>query len=68
MKKLKDVLAQTLKGKKVHIKCDCVLNMDFMGVVVDYKIKSNEIVWTIQTNGKLIEIGENHPNLMIEIL
>ena len=68
MKKLKDILGQYLKNKKVHVKCDCVLNMDFIGVVVDYKIKSNEIVWTIQTNGKLIEIGENHPNLMIKLL
>lgn len=68
MKKLKDILGQYLKNKKVHVKCDCVLNMDFIGVVVDYKIKSNEIIWTIQTNGKLIEIGENHPNLMIKLL
>lgn len=68
MKKLKDILGKYLKGKKVHIKCNCILNLDFEGVVIDYKIRSNEIIWSISSNGKIIEIGENHPDLMIEFI
>jgi hypothetical protein len=41
------------------------MKLDVVGIVVDYEIKDNELVFLVDVNGKIISIGENHPNLMV---
>lgn len=41
------------------------MKLDVVGIVVDYEIKDNELVFLVDVNGKIIHIGENHPNLMV---
>lgn len=64
----KDFIANKLKGKNVHFKCDCILKMDVVGVVVSYSVRGSEIVYRVRTEDKYIDIGENTPKLQIEIL
>ena len=68
MKAFKDLLAEQLLYKRVHCKCDCIIPLDFFGYIKDYEINNNEIVYLIDNKGKIIRIGENHPNLYIEIV
>lgn len=69
MTPIKTHIANSLVGQKVHFKCDCLLNIDLVGVVKDWELHQNEIIWDVMTDsGKLIKIGENHPNMNIEIL
>lgn len=63
---LKNYLAEQLKGKRLHFSCNCLFPFDFVGVVKDYFIQNNEIVFNVDKDGKIIKIGENHPNLFIE--
>ena len=42
--------------------------MDFFGYIKDYEINDNEIIFLIDHKGKIVRIGENHPNMYIEIL
>lgn len=62
----KQYIAKQLIGKRLHFKCDCLIPLDHMGVISDYEIINNEIVFIVVINGKPIKIGENHPNLMVE--
>ena len=39
--------------------------MDVDGVVRDYELSQNEIIFIVDVGGKLIRIGENHPNMKI---
>lgn len=41
----------------------CLMDIDVTGIVVDYEVVSNEIIFSIDVNGKIIKLGENHPNL-----
>lgn len=68
MKTFKDLLAEQLLYKRVHCKCECIIPLDFFGYIKDYEINNNEIVYLIDNKGKIIRIGENHPNLYIEIV
>ena len=69
MTPIKTYLAETMVGKRVHFRCDCVLNIDVVGVVKGWSLYQNEILWDVLLdNGKLIKIGENHPNMNIEVL
>lgn len=68
MKAFKDLLAEQLLYKRVHCKCECIIPLDFFGYIKDYEINNNEIVYLIDNKGKIIRIGENHPNLYIEIV
>lgn len=65
---IKTYLANSIKGKKVHFRCDCVLGIDVIGDVIDWEMYQNEIIWTIKIEDKTIKIGENHPNMNMEIL
>ena len=66
---IKSYLADSLVDKQVHFRCDCLLNIDVIGTVKGWKINNNEILWEVHTqNGKIITIGENHPNMYIKIL
>lgn len=69
MTPIKTHLAETIVGKRVHFRCDCVLNIDVVGVVKGWSLYQNEILWDVLLDsGKLIKIGENHPNMNIEVL
>lgn len=62
---LKDYLAKQMLGKRLHFHCDCIVSMDADGVVRDYELDHNEIIFIVDVGGKLIRIGENHPNMKI---
>ena len=62
---LKDHLAKLMLGKRFHFRCDCIVSMDLNGTVKDYEIVGNEIIFIVESDGKLIKIGENHPSMKI---
>ena len=68
MQLFKSYIAESLIGKKLHFKCECIFPIDKIGTIVDYKIVSNEIVFMVDVGGKIISLGENHPNLYVESL
>ena len=68
MKLFKELIAEQLLYKRVHCKCECIFPMDFVGYIKDYEINDNEIIFLIDYKGKIVKIGENHPNMYIEIL
>ena len=63
--KIKDYIANSILGKSFRFKCDCIIKMDIIGKIVDYEIVNNEILFIVNSSGKIIKIGENHPNLEI---
>ena len=66
MTQFKEYIAQNLIGKKLHFKCDCIFPMDFIGIIKGYSISNNEMIFDVDKDGKIIQIGENHPKLSIE--
>ena len=69
MTPLKSYIADCMVGKRFRFKCDCLLNIDVVGVVKGWNINNGEILWNILTDDKkVIRIGENHPNMYIEEL
>lgn len=60
------MMAEQMLYKKYHFVCKCLMPMDFIGVVKNYRISNNQIIFNVETQGKLIEIDENHPNMTIE--
>lgn len=58
-------IAQQLVGKRMHFKCNCMFPLDYTGIVKDFDIENNEIVFKVDIGNKIISIGENHPNMMI---
>ena len=68
MVKYKEWIADQLRGKKVRFKCDCLVQMDITGTVVEADTSKNEIVYTVNAGGRFVKIGENTPKLQIEIL
>lgn len=69
MTPIKSYIGQSLRGRHVHFKCNCIMNIDITGIVSGWEIVDNEVIWSVVTdNGKTIKIGENHPNMNIEIL
>ncbi len=67
-KTFKDYIAQSLKGHNLRFKCDCIVPLDVIGTIKDYEIVSGEIIFIVDVKGKIIKIGENHPNLYVEVL
>lgn len=65
----KDWIAEQLKGKKVRFRCDCIVPLDVIGVVVGWSRVSDEIVYQVKVEGtpKIVRVGENTHNLMIEV-
>lgn len=68
MTNFKDYIAQQLIGKKFHFKCNCLFLLDHVGTIKDYEINQNEIIYIVEVNGKIIKIGENHPNLLVKAM
>ena len=66
MIEFKRYIASQIIGKKLRFQCDCIMKMDIAGTVVDYELISNEIVFSVDVNSKIIKIGENHPDLYIK--
>ncbi len=62
---LKDYLAKQLLNKKFRFVCNCIISMNVTGTIKDYDIINNEIIFIVESKGKLIKIGENHPKLKI---
>ena len=63
---IKQYIAELMKGNKYRFLCECTFKLDVIGVIVDYKISGQEIIFMVQDeNGKIIPIGSNHPNLFI---
>lgn len=66
---IQQYIAETMKGNKYRFLCECTFKIDMIGVIVDYKISGQEIIFMVQgDNGKIIPIGSNHPNLYISQL
>ena len=60
-------MADSLVGKRLHFRCNCLLNIDVVGTVKGWSLYQGEIIWDVYTKeGKFIRIGENHPNMEIE--
>ena len=68
MTPIKEYIGKSFVGKKLHLKCDCLIGLDVQGPCVGYDIKNNEIMLVIETNGRHVPIGINTPNLKIEVL
>ena len=66
MEKLKDYIAEQLVGKKLHFKCECIFPFDEIGPIKDWELNNNEIIFLVDVRGKIIRIGENHPNMLVE--
>lgn len=62
----KSYIAERLIGRKLRFNCDCIFPIDGTGVIVGFKMISNEIIFLVDVGGKIVSIGENHPNLYVE--
>lgn len=67
MDSFKKYIAEQLVGKTLHFKCDCLIPLDHTGTIIGYEISGNEILFVVNVGGKIIKIGENHPNLQVEL-
>ena len=66
MIEFKKYIAEQLIGKKIHFKCECLFPINHIGVIKDYEIIQNEIMFVVDLDGKVVKIGENHPNLLVK--
>lgn len=62
----KDFIRQQFIGKKVHFSSDCIVKIDITGTIIDTESVGSEIIYIVNTGGKLVKIGENTSKLMIE--
>ena len=60
------IFNKCFKNKKFGFNCDCIIRLDMIGVVVDYKIVNDEMVLKIDVDGRLIDLGLNTPGLKIK--
>lgn len=63
--KFKDYIAKQLYGKRLHFHCECIMNIDVEGRIIGHEMSGEEIIFLIDVDGKIIKIGENHPNMFI---
>lgn len=68
MENIKDHIGKSFVGKRLHLKCDCLFPFDVTGKCVDYSISANEVILSVDVNGKIMKVGENHPKLQVEVL
>lgn len=66
MIEFKHYIAQQLINKELHFKCDCLIPLDIKGIIKDYSIEGNEIIFKVLVGDRLISISENHPNMKVE--
>lgn len=60
------IFNKCFKNKKFGFDCDCIIRLDVVGIVVDYKIVNDEMVLKIDVDGRLIDLGLNTPGLKIK--
>ena len=62
-----EFIYNSIKGKKVHVKCDCIITLDIIGVISGYRMSNNEMVVTITQEGtnRCIPVGLSTPKLAI---
>lgn len=59
-------IGQQFIGHKYRFKCDCMFALDVIGTVLDFEMHGQEVILIIKTDPKIIRIGLNHPNLLIQ--
>jgi hypothetical protein len=64
----KEFVAKQFLNKTVRFKCDCIVPLDVTGKVINFYLEKNEIIYIIESNNKIIKIGENTPNLMMRFI
>lgn len=68
MTPIKDYIGKSFVGKRLHLKCDCIVGIDITGPCISYEISGNEVILIIEANNRCIPVGLNTPKLNIEIL
>lgn len=66
MREFKRYIAERLVGERLKFSCNCAIPINAVGRIVDYEIINNEILFSVDMNGRVIQIGENHPNMEVE--
>lgn len=64
----KGFVAKQFLNKTVRFKCDCIVPLDVTGKVINFYLEKNEIIYIIESQNKIIKIGENTPNLMVSFV
>ena len=64
----KEFVAKQFLNKNIRFKCDCIIPLDITGKVINFYLEKNEIIYIIESNNKIIKIGENTPNLMVSFI
>lgn len=64
----KEFVAKQFLNKNVRFKCDCIVPLDVTGKVINFYLEKNEIIYIIESNNKIIKIGENTPNLIVSFI
>lgn len=65
---IKDYIGKSFVGKRLHLKCDCIVGIDITGPCISYEVSGNEVILIIEANNRNIPVGLNTPKLNIEIL
>lgn len=68
MVEYKNFIGDFFLNKDIHLQCDCLFGLDVVGKVVKYSLEGSEIIYSILSNEKIINVGENTPGLKIKIL
>lgn len=66
----KHLLGDVMLNKKVHCYCNCLVNLDIVGIIIDYSIENNmETIFHVKLldKDKIIKIGSFHPGMKIDI-
>lgn len=61
-------IAAQFLHKTFRFVCDCLIPIDVTGTVVDWSQVGQEIVLSVSVGSKIIKIGLNHPDLMVELM
>ena len=64
----KEFVAKQFLNKTVRFKCDCIVPLDITGKVINFYLEKNEIIYIIESQDKIVKIGENTPNLMVSFV
>lgn len=64
----KEFVAKQFLNKNVRFKCDCIVPLDVTGKVINFYLEKNEIIYIIESNNKIVKIGENTPNLIVSFI
>lgn len=68
MVEYKDYIKGLFLGKRIHFIADCIVKIDIVGTVVDVERSNAELIYVVDSNGKIVRIGENTSKLLIELL